>query len=289
MGFFAQLKKLFTRRRREPVKLGIALGSGGAKGFAHLGVLSAFEEEGIGFSYVTGTSIGAIVGALYAKGFTANDILGIVAGLNRKEFSKNLRPFADLAFARRFLENYLEGDIRALPKPFAACATDAKTNERVVLDRGEAARVVTASSAIPPLFRSVEIDGRELYDGAFTDAIPSDVCKDLGAEFVIGVDLSAYARTEEEKGRFSRMMGSAISYITPVKYKDDRKTRGYDAADYMIRPTLRGFSPTDVSQSAMDEMFMLGYEEAKRCMAEIKAAIAQANSQRGGKHTAKNS
>lgn len=210
MEFLSRLKGLFTRKKNEPLAIGIALGSGGAKGFAHLGALSAFEEEGISFTHVAGTSIGAIVGALYAKGYTSNDMLGIVAALNRKEFSKNLRPFADLSFAERFLENYLEGDIFSLKKPFAAVATDAVTNERVVLDRGKIARAVIASSAIPPMFRSVQVDGRELYDGAFTDSIPSDVCRDLGAQFVVGIDLSAYARTEDEKGRFSRMMGSAI-------------------------------------------------------------------------------
>lgn len=281
MGLFARWKNFLLRKKPQPLKLGIALGSGGAKGFVHLGILSAFEEEGIVFSHVTGTSIGAIIGALYAKGFTANDILGIVSGLNRKEFSKNLRPFTDLSFAERFLEDYLEGDIAMLPKPFATCATDADNNEYVLLDRGPITKAVTASSAYPPIFKAVRMDGKELYDGAFTDAIPADVCKDLGADFVIGVDLSAYSRKEEEKGRLSRMMGTAVSYIMPVKYRADCKTRGYEAADYMIRPPLRDYSPTDISQKAMDEMFLLGYEEAKHCMTEIKAAIAE-RERRGG-------
>ena len=85
MGFFARLKAVFTRKK-EPLKLGIALGSGGAKGMAHLGALKAFEEEGIRFSFVTGTSIGSIVGALYAKGYSVADMIEIIEGLNRKEF-----------------------------------------------------------------------------------------------------------------------------------------------------------------------------------------------------------
>ena len=94
MGFLSFMKEKFSRKK-QPV-LGLALGSGGAKGLAHLGVLKAFEEENIRFSFVTGTSIGSIVGALYAKGYTARDMIEIIENLNRKEFAKNLRPFADM-------------------------------------------------------------------------------------------------------------------------------------------------------------------------------------------------
>ena len=86
MGLIAWIKEFFARRKRKPV-LGLALGSGGAKGLAHLGALKAFEEEGISFSVVTGASVGAIVGALYAKGYSSADMVGIVEGLNRREFS----------------------------------------------------------------------------------------------------------------------------------------------------------------------------------------------------------
>ena len=202
MGIFQRLKQRFLRKK-QPVRLGIALGSGGAKGMAHLGALKAFEEAGITFSFVAGTSIGAVVGALLAKGYSSEDMRRIVEAVNRREFSKNLRPFVDLSFAERFLENYLEGDFTTLRIPFAACATDGKDNRLVVLRKGKLARAVTASSAIPPLFKAVEIDGRELYDGAFTNAIPADVCRALGAEFVIGIDLGAFSKPEEEKGRFN--------------------------------------------------------------------------------------
>ena len=88
MGLFGRIKSAFSKKR--PITLGLALGSGGAKGLAHIGALKAFEEEGISFQIVTGTSIGAIVGALYAKGYTSADMFGIIESLNRKEFSSNL-------------------------------------------------------------------------------------------------------------------------------------------------------------------------------------------------------
>lgn len=286
MGIFQRLKQRFLRKK-QPVRLGIALGSGGAKGMAHLGALKAFEEAGITFSFVAGTSIGAVVGALLAKGYSSEDMRRIVEAVNRREFSKNLRPFVDLSFAERFLENYLEGDFTTLRIPFAACATDGKDNRLVVLRKGKLARAVTASSAIPPLFKAVEIDGRELYDGAFTNAIPADVCRALGAEFVIGIDLGAFSKPEEEKGRFSRLLGSALAYIQPVRYTKDQRERGYQNADYMLRPPLGAFRSTDISEAAMEEMYTLGYEEAKRCMEEIRGAIQNFSKERSGKKLSK--
>ncbi len=274
MGLFSRIKAFLSRKNT--VRLGLALGSGGAKGMAHLGAIKAFEEEGIHFDYITGTSIGSIVGALYAKGYTSADMTGVVESLNRKEFARNLRPFADMDFAEAYIGEYLEGDIPSLPKPFAAWATDGATNEGVLLSEGSIARALTASSAMPPLFRGVAIDGRRLYDGAFTNAIPADVCKEMGAEIVVGIDLSAFLRPEEEKGRIERLLGSAISAFVPVKTAENAKTRGYDAADVMLRPNLYRFRPTDLDRASTDEMFEIGYREAKEKIPEIKALIGKA-------------
>ncbi len=284
MGFFARIKQFFSRNKKQPV-LGLALGSGGAKGMAHLGALKAFEEEGISFSVITGASIGAIVGALYAQGYSSADMVGIVESLNAKEFTKNLKPFADLSFAEKYLEPYLDVDITELKKPFAASVTDARTNENVTLKSGKAARALTASAAIPPFFRGVEIDGVKYFDGAFSNAVPADTCRELGAEFVVGIDLAAFTRPEEEKGRIQRMLGSALNAMTPVKYLEDCRTRGYEYSDLMLRPNLIAFNSTDVSRAAMAEMFEIGYKEAKDHMEELKAAIREASRGRARKRT----
>ena len=275
MGFWTRVKEIFTKTKK-PVVLGIALGSGGAKGMAHLGALKAFAEEGLSFSVVTGTSIGSIVGALYCKGYSWADMAGIVENVNKKEFSKNLRPFADMAPFEAFLEEYVEGDIPQLPLPFAACATDAATNECVVLREGKTAKALTASAAIPPFFRGVDWGDKKLYDGAFSNAIPADVCREMGAEVVVGIDLSAYTRQESEKGRVERWVGSFVGAITPVRTLEDAKTRGYRAADVMLRPNLYDFRATSIDRAAADAMFEIGYREAKARMEEIRAAIADA-------------
>lgn len=272
MGFFA---RLFRRKKKKPT-LGLALGSGGAKGMAHLGALKAFEEHGLEFDVVVGTSIGAIVGALYVKGYSVADMWGIIESLNRKEFAKNLRPFSELDFAERLLEGYIEGDVSDLKKPFACWATDGETNEGVLLDAGKVAHIVTASAAIPPFFRGVEVEGRRLYDGAFSNAVPADVCKDMGAHAVIGCDLSAFVRPEEEKSKFTRFVGTAVNAFMPVHTLRDAKSRGYASADVMLRPNLYDFRATDVSRAAMDKMFDIGYEEAKARLGEIDKAISDA-------------
>lgn len=274
MGLFARLKNFIRNKCKKSVRVGLALGSGGAKGMAHLGALKAFEEEGIRFSVVTGSSIGSIVGALYAKGYSSADMMQIVENLNRKEFSKNLRPFADLTFAENFLERYLEGDFTTLSIPFAAWATDGD-NEGVLLSEGKLARALTASSAIPPYFRGVEVDGRKLYDGAFTNAVPADVCKQLGAQFVIGIDLSAFTKPAAERSAIARLFGSAMDRLSPVRYTKDCKTRGYESADIMLCPDLKEFYATDVSAYAMKTMYETGYQEAKAHMDEIKRAISK--------------
>lgn len=275
MGWIDKFKTLFTRKQPD-ITLGLALGSGGAKGMAHLGALKAFSEAGISFRIVTGTSIGSIVGALYCKGYTWADMVGIVDNLNKKEFAKNLHPFADMTPIEDFLEQYLEGEIADLGLPFAAWATDAESNEGVLLNEGKTARILTASAAIPPFFRGVEIGGKKLYDGAYTNAIPADVCRSMGADVVVAADLSAFVKPEEEKGRMARLLGSAINYFVPVRTLDDAKTRGYDAADVMLRPNLYDFKATDVSRAATDAMFEIGYEEARARLPEIEAAVAAA-------------
>ncbi len=274
MGLFDRFKSKFTKKK--PAIAGLSLGSGGAKGMAHIGVLKAFEEENISFQVVTGTSIGSIVGALYVSGYSSRDIIEIIESLNRKEFAKNLRPFSDMGFAEEFIGQYVEGNIEEMRLPYACCATDADTNEAVVLKSGSTARACTASSAIPPFFKGVQIDGRKLYDGAFTNSVPADICKELGAQFVVGVDLGAFVKPDDEKSRFSRMLGSAINAFVSVKYLDDSKSRGYAAADFMLKPNLYDFRATDVSVEAMNEMYEIGYKEAKTHMEEIKDAMRNA-------------
>ena len=271
MGFLASVKKLFRLRTPAPV-LGLALGSGGAKGMAHLGALKAFAEAGLSFRVVTGTSIGSIVGALYCKGYTWADMTGIVDNLNKKEFAKNLRPFSDMQPIEEFLENFLEGEIEALPLPFAAWATDAETNEGVRLDHGKTARALTASAAIPPFFRGVEIEGRRLYDGAYTNAIPADVCRDLGADVVVAVDVLGRCRETEKVPHVLSLIARVYDIMDDARTQTERR-RTRRITDLWLEPEMGDLSQYKVRY--YDEAYEAGYRIGKENAEKIRALIAE--------------
>ncbi len=261
-------------KKAPPKKLGLALGSGGAKGFSHLGALKAFEEEGIRFDVVTGTSIGSIVGAMTARGYTSTDMVELIKTICFREYVKFVRLKMDMTFIERMIESYM-GDLefKDLKIPFACWATDEDTNEGGLLNSGAVARACTASSAMPPFFRSVRIGEQNLVDGAFTNAVPADIAREMGADFVIGIDLAANKRYEGNKGGVLSGVLNVIGYAPAVREVSDARTRGYDAADVMLTPNLRDFHATDLSAVLWNAMYEEGYTEAKLRMPEIKAMM----------------
>lgn len=178
------------------VRIGIALASGGSRGCAHSGVLRVLEREGIPIAAVAGTSIGALVGGVYAAGIPADHIQRewLEADLPRvvRAFLPGF-PRAGLSSGRE-MERYIRsliGDVRFedLPIPFAAVACDLNTGEAIVLQSGPLAKAIRASASIPGVFHPVRWDGRLLVDGGLVDPLPIRVCRQLGADVVIGVDV----------------------------------------------------------------------------------------------------
>lgn len=177
-------------------KIGLALGSGSARGWAHIGVIRALERAGVVPDVVSGCSIGALVGAAYADGdlddlhawvlkLSWQDVLGLMdvslsGGLLRGD---KLMSF----FEQRFVDKRFS----ALPIPFACVATDLASGREVWLREGSVARAVRASTALPGLFAPVNLDGQLLIDGGVVNPVPVSLCKALGADIVIAVDLGS--------------------------------------------------------------------------------------------------
>ena len=177
--------------------IGLALGSGGARGAAHTGVLKVLEREGIPISVVTGSSIGALVGAAH--------VIGIPVAQVEKEWLRTDGPRLFRTFLptfpraglssgselRRMLRDLL-GDVQIeeLPLPYAAVACDIDTGEAIVLKEGSLVDAVRASTAIPGIFHPVRSGKRLLVDGGLVDPVPIKACRDLGADFVIAVDIT---------------------------------------------------------------------------------------------------
>lgn len=248
-------------------KLGIGLGGGGAKGSVHLGVLRAFEEEGIRFDAVAGTSIGSMVGCLYAKGYSVKEIEALFVGGGMNDVGGLMvSRITGLGMDDILAKVMGRMDFDELKIPFASVTVDLASGEEVVFTEGDLIKSVAASGSILPFFKAVEIDGRAYVDGAYRNIIPCDAAKALGADFVIGVDLSNNRQSNESgKKQLDEIYPhNGVPLCNPSE-------NGYLACDYMIAPDMTKYSAT--SFGAVWEMFDLGYFTAKECMEEIKAAM----------------
>lgn len=191
-AFAAPFSQARTGPRRARVAL--ALGSGSHHGHALIGVLREFERRGWKPDLVVGTSVGAMVGALWASGMDSDAIEKAAGRFTMWRNAKFSWPQRGL-FSNRGLQEAVRAlvgarPIESWPVPFAAVAADLATGERVLLDRGDAGRAVGASAAMPVLCRPVEWQGRRLVDGALVEPVPCKAARDLGAERVVGVDIA---------------------------------------------------------------------------------------------------
>lgn len=258
MGFFNWIK-----RRKKQLKIGLALGSGGAKGFAHLGVLKAFEDNDIKIDMIAGTSIGSIIGAFYSNDYSVTDISELLKTISFGEI-KNINMITDMQGLNDVIDRSIGHlDIEELKKPFRAIATEVETGKEKVFDSGNVADALCASCSIPPFFKAFLIDGKRYVDGAFVNSVPADVVRTLGADYVIGVDL----RTEKSE------KPSLLSRIFPT-YKSDVKEpwkKGYDFSDVVIHPDLNEYSSTSFFSGS--KMYDIGYQTALEFIPKIKGDI----------------
>ncbi len=268
MGFFSFL---FRRKKPKKLTLGLALGSGGAKGFAELGALRAFKENGIEFDVIAGTSIGSIIGAFYADGYTSTDILELLKRLNFSDITSQFLINMDTSGVFTALDNNIgHKDIEDLKKPFCAIATNMDTGEEVVFRKGNCAISLCASSCYPPFFKPVVIDDKRYIDGAFTNSVPSDVVKSLGADYIVAIDLSNHE--PKPKGMLSKIFPSFASKV------DFPWEKGYTYADVMLHPNLSAYKP--VSIGAGGAMYDIGYQCALKMIPQIKKDIQDLQSKK---------
>lgn len=187
-------------------KIGLALGSGGSRGLAHIGVIKVLEKNNIPIDFIAGSSIGAMAGGFYASGLTIKKIEEIALSTNwRRVFSVLSDPSLKRGLiggekVKTFIESHIDGkrfeDCRI---PFVAVATDLKTGEIVILDKGEMTQAIKASISIPLVFKPVEIDGRMLADGGLSAPVPVEIVRAMGADIVIAVNLDKHYHDENWK------------------------------------------------------------------------------------------
>ncbi len=284
MNFFTKKQKDSDLNINRKVKIGLALGGGGARGIGHIGALKAFEELGIKFDYVAGTSAGSIAGCFYAFGKTANELESFVKSIKRSDVFHFSVPFIKPAKPERLedLINEALGDITVfseLKVPFTAVCTDLKTGKEADFDYGNVAKVVSGSCAVPGLFSPVVYEGMHLVDGGLRNNVPADVVRRMGANVVFAVDVNHLRGTGTDSLSTISVLSSTIGIMMQAKVDS---TMGQ--ADLIFKPALEEFSP--LKFDSVDEMIKIGYDTVMANKDKIKKML-ELNPKNIGKHFTK--
>ncbi len=253
------------------VRVGLALGGGVARGIAHIGVLQALAEHSLPVHLVAGTSAGSLVGAMYAAGLDPFLMERAAARLNWRGLVRlKLRRdgLLDAAGLERFLAGHV-GDLEFsdLKLPFTAVACDLITGEEVLMQTGRVAIAVRASSAFPGIFLPVRLGDRILVDGGIVNNVPSSVCRRMGADYVIAVDLNKTRAQARPPRNLLHIMLNSLAIVQ--KPQIDRCLAGADVA---VRPDLNDFSPLELER--VREMVQAGRRAALQLVDKIKADLA---------------
>ncbi|MCP1475064.1 NTE family protein [Pseudomonas sp. EB276 TE3739] len=279
-------------------KIGLVLSGGAARGLAHIGVLKALEEQGIRIDAIAGTSMGAVVGGLYASGYKIDELETLAQSIDWQAALSDAPPREDVPFRRKqddrdflvkqklsfrddgslglplgviqgqnlalLLESLLAHtsdtrDFDKLPIPFRAVTTDIANGEKVVFRKGHLPQVIRASMSIPAVFAPVELDGRLLVDGGMTDNIPLDVAREMGVDVAIVVDIGTPLRNRKQLTTVVDVLNQSITLMTRRNSEEQLAT--LHANDVLIQPALAAFGVTDFGKA--QEMIDAGYRATR--------------------------
>ena len=240
------------------IKLGLALGGGGCRGFGHLGVLKAFEELGVKFDYIAGTSVGSIVGSLYALGKPIDEIIKVAKTLKKSHIVPGLIPFVKPVKAASLekLLNSIYGDVTLFSEfkiPMTVVCTDLKTGKEVDFTYGNVAKAVCGSCAVPGIISPVVHEDMHLVDGGLRNNVPVDVVKKMGANVVFAVDINHLRGSGTDSLSTMSVLSSTIGIMMQAKVDQTLAL-----ADMVFTPSLEMFSPLKLD--GMDEMIQIGYD-----------------------------
>ena len=254
-----------------PPRIGLALGGGAARGFAHVGVIQVLEEAGIRPALVTGTSAGSLVAALYASGKNGAQLQHIAESMEEATIADwTLQVLSRGALRGEALAKYVnvqvgQKQIEALPMPLGIVATDLNSGNDIVFQRGDTGTAVRASSAVPAVFQPVKIGSREYVDGGLVSPVPVRAAKKMGAELIIAVDISSPPVAASASGTLEillqtfTIMGKSINSLE------------LQGADVVIRPQLLGVSSADFG--SRKRSIEAGRKAMLAALPQLRAAI----------------
>lgn len=301
---FASLT-VFSQEQKKP-KIGLVLSGGGAKGFAHIGVLKVLEEAGVKIDYIGGTSMGAVIGGLYASGYNASQIDSIFQATNFNELLNDFIPRSSKNFYEKrndelyalvlpfnkmkigipealskgmYNYNLLSRitrnvrhikDFNKLPIPFLCIGTNIETGEQVLLNKGNLAQAMIASSAFPSLFSPVEIDGKLLVDGGVINNYPIEEVRKLGADIIIGVDVQDDLLDRNQLKDATRILVQ-ITNLQSI----ERMKKNVKETDVYIKPDIKNYGV--VSFDKGKEIIRKGEEATFSVYEQIKLLVDESN------------
>jgi NTE family protein len=283
-------------------KIALVLSGGGAKGFAHIGVLKVLEEEGIPVDIIVGTSMGSLIGGLYSIGYNASELENLVKtsdwelvltdNVPRTYLSAN-----DQMIKQRYLvslpyigqkkiglpESLVKGqnvlnvfcglagnvpydaDFEKFPVKFACVAANLETGKEVIIKNGFLPTAMYASMAIPAAFQSIERDSLLLVDGGVVNNFPADVAKNMGADIIIGVDLSSLRHDRNYLKSMYNVLAQVFDFLDQEKDSVNR-----NLCNVLIRPDITGYSMSSFSRKAADTLILRGEAAADKCREQLR-------------------
>jgi NTE family protein len=265
-----------TKAQRKPI-IGLALGGGAARGFAHVGVIKALEAQGIHPDLVVGTSAGSVISALYATGLSGNDLNRIAINLDEASITDWAMPFSN-KFGGLIKGDALQSEINRLVGnrnidkmkiPLGIVATDLQTGDPILFRSGNTGQAVRASCSVPGVFVPAVIGNREYVDGGLTSPVPIRFAKQMGADIVIAVNISSEPSAQSFSGTIgvilqtTTIMGKSINQFELPK------------ADILIQPELSNMKGTDFK--SRNAAVLAGEMATQSKINEIKTKIAQFN------------
>jgi NTE family protein len=256
----------------KPPRIGLALGGGAARGFAHIGVIQVLEENGIRPDLVAGTSAGSLVAALYASGKTGAEMAALALAMDEGAITDWSFPARGLirgeALARYVREQTGNRPIEQLKLPLGIVATDLDNGAPMLFQRGDTGLAVRASSAVPAVFQPVRIGSREYVDGGLVSPVPVRFARQMGAEFVVAVDISS-PPDGAPTGDLMKMLLQTFAIM-------GRSINGFELkdADVVLRPGLAGVGSADFT--ARRRAIQAGRDAALAALPALKAKLAAA-------------
>ena len=273
-----KLGKWFRSKEKKKFKIGLAFGGGGTKGFAHLGALKAFEENGIVFDEVAGTSVGSMVASLYAFGLTSDEMLSYAKKLKVSDI-RNSKLFF-MPSKTTGIENFMKtviGDahFEDLKKPLTVVAVDIITGKEIHITKGSVAKAVAGSCAVPGIFSYVDFGEYRLADGGLQNTIPADVLRLNGCKYVVSIDVNP----TRGYGTDSTKLVDVLLASMRIMMKGNA-VKGKIYSDIVIETDTSKYRSTRLEGA--DEMYRTGYEEALKAIPKIKELLQDKKEKKHG-------